>query len=340
MAGSSGTMTARAAANRRVLRIVFGCLLVLAFLGSAGFILFNWPLPLAVAVILIMVAAASAAVFAAYFVPNKLSVRSKRAFTVGAAAVGLITTLIAVPAIQNPPSPPELKASDASETASQTAASDTAEASTATPSPLPDPITATLTFGLDCEWFTLPTSQLRALSKVSNIDAEWIYKHGGATTSGEMILIVQGKGEDAVVLQRLRVVELEHIPVPTNVADIGCDAGVGGEQTSRYLDIRLSNPTRVVSRPGPEGPDDKKGGPAAKFPYKVSNADPEYFEILVSGPPCFCRWRLALDWTTQGRKGTLIIDRGFDKIVTDTSEHGSRPEYAYYDNKWHPPLPK
>ena len=53
---------------------------------------------------------------------------------------------------------------------------------------------------------------------------------------------------------------------------------------------------------------------------------------------------MALDWASKGRKGTIIIDRDFDKIITDLYEPGvtgpERPEYYYFENKWDPPLPK
>src|SRR5829696_9414927 len=87
--------------SRRTLRVFFGVALVLVFLGSVGWILLTWPVPLVLLVALVVVAALSAAVFAAYFVPNKLSERMKRAVTVGVGAVGLVTTLIAVPAAQD-----------------------------------------------------------------------------------------------------------------------------------------------------------------------------------------------------------------------------------------------
>ena len=50
---------------RRPLRLLFGMVLVLAFLGSVGWILLTWPVPLVLLVALVVVAALSAAVFAA-----------------------------------------------------------------------------------------------------------------------------------------------------------------------------------------------------------------------------------------------------------------------------------
>ena len=200
-----------------------------------------------------------------------------------------------------------------------------------------------LQIGLNCEAFSLPTSQLRALPKGSYPDTKWIYEHDGATFSRNMSITVQGEDADAVVLLGLRVVDFERSSVPGNLAHIGCDA-TGGEQPTRYLDVILSDPPRIVSKPGIDDAG-KVTQPAAKFPFKVSNSDPEFFELEIGGPPCLCTWRLALDWTSKGRKGTTIIGRDSDKIITDLSEPGvsspERPEYYYYvEDKWDPPLPK
>ena len=128
---------------RRSLRVFFGVALVLVFLGSVGWILLTWPVPLVLLVALVVVAALSAAVFAAYFVPNKLSERMKRAVTVGVGAIGLVTTLIAVPAAQ-----------DNTETSR-------AEPSSASPSSSPgqsDQLTTALEVNAACEDFMGPDS--------------------------------------------------------------------------------------------------------------------------------------------------------------------------------------
>lgn len=145
---------------KRSLRVFFGLALVLVFLGSVGWILLTWPVPLVLLVVLVVVAALSAAVFAAYFVPNKLSERMKRAVTVGVGAVGLVTTLIAVPASQEATSPPARP--------EPSAASPTVEAA---------PLTATLEFNTpQCEDFTVPTSVLPLLANRTEISPQWIYE--------------------------------------------------------------------------------------------------------------------------------------------------------------------
>jgi hypothetical protein len=300
-------------ARRRKLRILFAVVLVLIFVGSLAIVLFGWPLRLPVAVILIVLTAVSAAVFAAYFLPNKLSERFKRAFSVGVAAVGLITTLIAVPAIQisTAPSTPGPGAEQA------------------------DPLTATLDFDSPCEDFTIPNSLLRSVPHGDELNARWVYEHGGATRTGAQ-LTVQGKSEDAVVLQRLRVVDFESNARPAGLIGILPCGPTGGNVLPRYFDVLLSSPPQVIARPGdPEPGTEKRGERAVKFPFKVSNTDPEVFILEIKGPQCLCAWRLALDWTSVGRSGTIIVDRGFDKIRSDTTLSEDLPLYERSeDGKW------
>ena len=280
----------------RRLRILFGVVLVLAFLGSVGLILLKSPLPLALVVVLIVVAAVTIAVFAAYFVPNKLSPRFKRAFTVGVAAVGLITTLIAVPAVQNVPDAPD--------------------------DSLPgDPITVTLdpNNSSGCEDFIVEASLLSSLPDDHDFNAKWVYEHGGVTYSivAPMTLTVQGKGDEAVVLHRLRVTELERFAEPPNSATVLPCGATGGALEARFFKIDLANTPKVTAEPGLDVFTGEVVEAPVKFPFTVSASEPEVFYLQLEELACFCTWRLALDWVTGGRSGTTVIDRGFAKIRTN-----------------------
>lgn len=327
MAGSTGGMSTRAATVKRVLRDSFACLLVLAFLGSLAWILLGWPLPFTLWIALAVVAGGSLTAFLTFFVPNGLSERLRRALTAGAACTGLIAAVIAVPAIQDAGTSHEESQTDASlpgAAASTEAASPTAE---------PDPLTATLQFGEDCEGFVLPNSLLRELPKNKDITAKWAYEHGGATSYGVGFLLLQGTSEDAVILQGMRVIELARASAPSNTSEVMPCSASGGFIRTRYFDVELSQKPKIIPRTDPES-----GAPQPKFPFKVSNSDPEYFELWVKGPPCLCSWRIALDWTSRGRSGTLVVDRGFSTILTNTLEN--LPSYQYDEGRWKPPLPK
>jgi hypothetical protein len=45
-----------------------------------------------------------------------------------------------------------------------------------------------------------------------------------------------------------------------------------------------------------------------EFPYRVSAADPEVLLVTATTQTYDCDWYLELDWSSQGRTGTVRID--------------------------------
>jgi hypothetical protein len=43
-------------------------------------------------------------------------------------------------------------------------------------------------------------------------------------------------------------------------------------------------------------------------PYRVSARDPEELLVKATTDGCDCRWYLELDWSSEGRTGTVRID--------------------------------
>lgn len=149
----------------------------------------------------------------------------------------------------------------------------------------------------------------------------------GAVHGGETLVrvSVQGKGASAVVLQGLHVRVVGRatpLPWPAYRMDEGC----GGAVTPRLLAVDLDRP-RPVARPvdgydasGAEG----RRIPAVAFPYKVTAAEPE--ELLVSARTagCDCRWYLEMEWSSEGRSGTVAItDPGGRPFRTSGTEKES-----------------
>ncbi|MFJ5710151.1 helix-turn-helix domain-containing protein [Streptomyces sp. NPDC093105] len=153
----------------------------------------------------------------------------------------------------------------------------------------------------------------------------------GAVHGGETLLrvSVQGKGAAAVVLQGLHVRVVGRaapLPWPGYRMDDGC----GGAVTPRRFEVDLDRP-RPVARAldgydasGQEG----RTLPAVSFPYAVTAADPE--ELLVSARTagCDCRWYLELEWSSEGRRGTVRIGDE-DGEPFRTSGAKGRPLYGY-----------
>jgi hypothetical protein len=74
------------------------------------------------------------------------------------------------------------------------------------------------------------------------------------------------------------------------------------------------------------------------FPYRVSNSDPEVFQITADTSNCDCRWRLYLDWTSEGKSGSLTIDTDGQRFRTAAIREGAslcydhdNPQSGYAD---------
>lgn len=154
--------------------------------------------------------------------------------------------------------------------------------------------------------------------------------HGG--TSGVQIT-VQGRGSAAVVLEALHVRVVNRAAPAADrgsvyVLDDGCGAGI----TPRFFSVDLdAHQSLVRSMPG-----DDAGTkiPAIDFPYRVSLQEPEVLMVSALNESCTCDWYLNLDWSSQGRTGTVRIDDN-GRPFRSTSTKGL-PGYRY-DRVYHQP---
>ncbi|GKQ36168.1 helix-turn-helix transcriptional regulator [Streptomyces sp. A012304] len=135
---------------------------------------------------------------------------------------------------------------------------------------------------------------------------------------------VQGRSSTAVVLTALRVrVVGRTAPVAGNV--YAMDQGCGGAITPRHFAVDLDK-DRPIAR-SVAGNDAGAPIPAVRMPYRVSATDPEVLLVTARTEGCACSWYLELDWSSQGRTGTVRIDdhgRPFR-----TSGIVGLPRYAY-----------
>ncbi|WP_293988108.1 helix-turn-helix transcriptional regulator [Streptomyces sp.] len=127
--------------------------------------------------------------------------------------------------------------------------------------------------------------------------------HGGDTI---VDVSVQGRSSTAVVLEALRVRVVGRTAPAPGIAYSMAD-GCGGGLTPRYFDVNLDK-DRPIARPvAGEGPDGQTVS-TMHLPYRVSATDPEVLRVKASTAGCDCRWYLELDWSSQGRSGTVRID--------------------------------
>jgi Helix-turn-helix domain len=126
--------------------------------------------------------------------------------------------------------------------------------------------------------------------------------HGRET---KVQISVQGRSSTAVVLEALRVrIAGRGSPAPGTA--YAMDQGCGGGITPRGFDVNLD-----IDRPvahAVAGNDTGQTVPAVQFPYRVSATDPEVLLVTATTQTYDCNWYLELDWSSQGRTGTVRID--------------------------------
>ncbi|MFJ8943938.1 helix-turn-helix domain-containing protein [Streptomyces sp. NPDC102395] len=147
--------------------------------------------------------------------------------------------------------------------------------------------------------------------------------HGRTT---DLRISVQGRGSAAVVLEALRV-RMAHRTTPADSRGIAYSTyeGCGAILIPRYFHVDL-DAQRPLARPMP-GNDPDRPSPAIDFPYRVSLRQPEVLLLSARTVSCTCDWYLELDWSSQGRTGTVRID-DHGRPFRTTSVEGL-PHYWY-----------
>ncbi|MFH8239056.1 helix-turn-helix domain-containing protein [Streptomyces sp. NPDC018321] len=146
-------------------------------------------------------------------------------------------------------------------------------------------------------------------------------------------LSVQGRSETAVVLEALRV-RVAGRTAPAEGNAYAMDQGCGGSVTPRYFAVDLDK-DRPIAR-AVAGNDSGTPIPAVRMPYRVSAKDPEVLLVTAGTSSCDCRWYLELDWSSQGRKGTVRIDDDGRPFRTSAIDGLPRYRYDTLDRRWAP----
>ncbi|MGW6058153.1 helix-turn-helix domain-containing protein [Streptomyces sp. NPDC055189] len=155
----------------------------------------------------------------------------------------------------------------------------------------------------------------------------WASANGAVSARDQTVkLVVQGTGDDTVVLESLNVrVAGTSAPLAWNNYKMGyLGVGCGGNVPKHSFDVNLD---ASVPRPAPQSGGDN-------FPYKVSASDPEAFYINATANTRYVRWYLELEWSSGVRSGTVRIDDTGKPFATSGDK--SRPVYAFSLNskKW------
>ncbi|TDD32209.1 hypothetical protein E1287_23575 [Actinomadura sp. KC06] len=147
----------------------------------------------------------------------------------------------------------------------------------------------------------MPSSALRSQETMET----WL-RRNKAVDAGETTveLTLRGRSGTALVLKEIRVRIVERrAPVPAMAINNGCG---GDPLPPRLYEVDL-DAARPVARPVPDG-GDLHGAPAAPFPYKVTNADPEVIRVVASTDGYDCRWTLELVYVDGDKELVKVID--------------------------------
>ncbi|MFE2580970.1 helix-turn-helix domain-containing protein [Streptomyces sp. NPDC059378] len=156
--------------------------------------------------------------------------------------------------------------------------------------------------------------------------------HGGTTG---VRITVQGRGSAAVVLEALHVRVVGRVtPASGRGSVYSLSDGCGASIAPRFFSVDL-DAHQPLARPMP-GDNNRVGAPipAFDFPYRVSLQEPEVLVVSASNESCTCDWYLDLDWSSQGRTGTVRVD-DHGRPFRSTSTIGM-PGYRY-DRIYHHP---
>ncbi|MFJ4620353.1 helix-turn-helix domain-containing protein [Streptomyces sp. NPDC088812] len=154
--------------------------------------------------------------------------------------------------------------------------------------------------------------------------------HGRETT---VEISVQGRSSTAVVLTALRVRVVGRAePGPGHA--YAMEQGCGGAVSPRHFAVDLDK-DRPVARAVP-GNDSGTPLPAVRLPYRVSAEDPEVLLVTASTRGCDCSWYLELDWSSQGRAGTVRVDDRGRPFRTRSLEGLPRHAYDTSARRWVP----
>ncbi|MFF9910251.1 helix-turn-helix domain-containing protein [Streptomyces sp. NPDC013457] len=162
----------------------------------------------------------------------------------------------------------------------------------------------------------------------------------GAVHGGNTLVRVSLQGRSpttAVVLQALHVRVTGRAEPPAWNA-YRMDNGCGGAVTPRHFDVNLDKP-RPVARP--VAGYDASGAtgrpiPAVSLPYAVTASAPEELLVTARTAGCDCRWYLELEWSSEGRSGTVRITDDGRPFRTGALKRSAVFEYDTVGHRWLP----
>jgi hypothetical protein len=145
---------------------------------------------------------------------------------------------------------------------------------------------------------------------LDTLDA-WVRKVGGWPVANSLGISIEGGSRRATILTGLRVNLIRHNDL-TSKTVVSFAGSCGGDLLPHPFSIDFNaTPPSIHALPGETENPDGSTSPvkAVDFPFKVSETDPELFDLdIEAGPVCDCLWTVTLSYTQGGKSYTVVID--------------------------------
>jgi hypothetical protein len=175
----------------------------------------------------------------------------------------------------------------------------------------------------DCvDWtFRRPLSSIPAPPD-DMVNETWAHRFGGVDLEAtDFKVVVQGATTTAVQLLGFRVIDIERGPAIRGTDVVSSD-GCGPSPEAGFEIALGANPPVITPIPGIDSGAAKR----IPFPFVVSSTDIQQFQVeALPANPCHSdiKWRLALDWSYEGKMGTTVIDDNGKPFQTTCPPSGS-----------------
>ncbi|MGH3796071.1 MAG: hypothetical protein ACRDSP_14405 [Pseudonocardiaceae bacterium] len=175
-------------------------------------------------------------------------------------------------------------------------------------------------------WLFPADFDVRTLPGFDQLNTHWAYEHGGYNAEASSAeLTFQAKTEGAVVLHGMRIRLTERKAPIKGIIISKCPIRIKQGVDVRRFQTDLDDPEPSIAPEASQKDISMNNGSGAfkGFPYRISQSEPEVFQLVASTTTCSCTWQAELDWTASGKSGTTTIDMGsapFRTAATDGAE--------------------
>jgi hypothetical protein len=145
----------------------------------------------------------------------------------------------------------------------------------------------------------------------------------------QILMLATGSSQRSILLTGIKVHVLRRrAPLQGTAVDIepsssSCPRGSSLPYQAETIDLDTS-PVTVA----PDG----NGAIPAKFPYAVSESDPEAFYLSITTRHCDCAWTLELDWIAGSTSGKSIVTDNGQPFEITADVDLPRLEWSYGPN--------